>query len=383
MPVTTPVLLIGAGPAGLAMAGRLHQAGLPYLLLEASDSLASSWRQHYDRVHLHTVKEHSHLPHRPFPPDYPRYVSRDQLVAYYEAYAREMGIHPRLGQRVTQLLRDPGGSWVATTQTGETYQAPQVVLCTGINREPHMPTWPGMDQYGGRVLHSRAYRNGQPFAGQSVLVVGMGNTGAELAIDLHAHGARPALSVRGPVNIVLRDFLGRPTQKTSMLLKRLPNWLADAIARGVSRWSVGDLRPYGLERPDIAPNQQLRETGKTPVIDVGTVPLIKAGAVRVFPGIAHFTPTGVTFTDGRTEAFDAVVLATGYDPALARLLPQHAHILRPDGLPPGCWSEAAPGLYFLGFDPFSSGILWGIYEDSARITAEIQRHQVPAGLAEK
>ncbi|RMG61855.1 MAG: NAD(P)/FAD-dependent oxidoreductase, partial [Bacteroidetes bacterium] len=148
---------------------------------------------------------------------------------------------------------------------------------------------------------------------------------------------------------------------------------ADAIARGVSRWSVGDLRPYGLERPALAPNQQLRETGKTPVIDVGTVALIKAGKVQVFPGISHFTAEGVVFADGSAASFDAVVLATGYQPGLGDLLPDHAHVLSAQGLPSACWTAEAPGLYFLGFDPFSSGILWGIYEDSARITEEIRR----------
>ncbi|RMG74004.1 MAG: NAD(P)/FAD-dependent oxidoreductase, partial [Bacteroidetes bacterium] len=224
MSTTTPVLLIGAGPAGLAMAGRLHHHQIPYLLLEASETLVPSWRNHYDRVHLHTVKEHSHLPYAPFPADYPRYIPRDQLIAYYEAYARERNIQPRLGQRVIHLTRTDT-LWQATTTTGEVYVAPEVVLCTGVNREPHQPAWPGMEQFQGQILHSRAYRSGAPFAGQRVLIVGMGNTGAELAIDLHEHGAQAALSVRGPVNIVLRDFLGRPTQKTSMLLRRLPNWL--------------------------------------------------------------------------------------------------------------------------------------------------------------
>jgi cation diffusion facilitator CzcD-associated flavoprotein CzcO len=205
--------------------------------------------------------------------------------------------------------------------------------------------------YRGRLLHSHGYRNATPFAGQRVLVVGMGNTGAEIALDLCEQGVSAALSVRSPVNIVLRDVLGRPTQLSSLALSRLPRAWGDAVASTLRNLTVGDLSRWGLRTPDESPLHQLREHGKTPVIDVGTVARIKRGEIKVHAGIERFTPDGVRFTDGREERFDSVILATGYDAGLTRLFPTAAPALDANGMPReviGTGSMA--GMYFVGFD---------------------------------
>ena len=98
-------LIIGAGPAGLATAGRLRKAGIDFEIIEKSQAVGNSWRNHYDRLHLHTVKQWSHLPHLPFPKEYPTYVSRQQLVDYMDAYAREFSIKPRFGEEVVQIKK--------------------------------------------------------------------------------------------------------------------------------------------------------------------------------------------------------------------------------------------------------------------------------------
>jgi cation diffusion facilitator CzcD-associated flavoprotein CzcO len=381
-------LIVGAGPAGLAMAGRLTRAGHSCSILEQDHRIASSWQDHYRRLHLHTVKGCSNLPHRPFPSHFPRYVPRQQLVDYYEAYAADFGIKPAFRHRVSRIASAADGGWVvdALRPTGESaketssarsqptawgrprrFHAERVVVCTGFNRIPVTPSWPEMEAYQGRVLHSVDYRSGKTFAGQRVLVVGMGNTGAEIALDLLEQGAEPALSVRSAVNVIPRDFLGRSTQQSAMTFSRLPHAIGDRLGLLMQRIAMGDLRPYGLKPAGIAPARQLRELGKTPVMDVGTIAAVKSGAIAVYPGIERFTPQGLRFSDGRESDFDAVVLATGFRSAVGAFVDDAEPLFNRHGVPRACWFDERPGLYFLGFDAYSSGLLWRIREDSGRI----------------
>lgn len=367
-------LIVGAGPAGLAIAGRLSQAGLPFVVLEKSGHIACSWHEHYDRLCLHTVKEHSNLPGIPLPDEWPTYVSRLDMIAYWERYAREMGISPRFHQEVRAIRRDAGG-WVVETPT-DRFHARQVVVATGYNRVPHQPVWEGQEQFKGTLLHSRQYRNPAPFKGQKVLIVGMGNTGAELALDLCENGAHPVISVRSPVNVVRRDIAGRPAQNTAILLGKLPSWLYDFIARQVQKRTVGDLTPYGLPPSPYAPSEQLRRFGKVPVIDIGTIDKIKQGKIAIRPDIDHFSEHSVTFKNGVTEAFDAVIACTGYRAGVEDFLENARPLLNDWGYPSRLWydDDELRGLYFCGFSVPLSGILRNIKLDSAKIADHIRSH---------
>jgi cation diffusion facilitator CzcD-associated flavoprotein CzcO len=351
----TEVLVIGAGPAGLAVAGCLRTLGLQPHLIEKADSVASSWQGHYQRLHLHTVKGHSALPHLPFPRDCPRYVPRQKMVDYLAAYARHFGLSPSFGEEAVAVARS-GDAWDVACRSGRRFRARFVVVATGANRLPNLPAFAHQAEYRGRVMHSRAYRDPAPFAGQRVLVVGLGNTGAEIALDLAGQGVPVSVSVRSPVNLVHRDILGRPTQLTAILISRLPAWLGDALAKLLRDVTVGDLRPYGLQTSPVSPLRQLREEGRTPVIDVGTLALIKSGAIRVRPGIEAFTADGVRFTDGTGDAFDAVILATGYQPDVASLFPGTGVPLGVKDLPAQVVGTGAlDGVFFVGFDVQQGG----------------------------
>ncbi len=376
-PMSPPggALVVGAGPAGLAAAACLRAQGVSFEVLEASERVGNAWFEHYERLHLHTVRDQSHLPFAPMPRSYPRYPSRDQVAAYLAWYAERFDVHPRFGQHATRIEAD-ADAWVVTTRAGDTFRAPSVVVATGLNRVPHTPRWPGLDGCAIPSIHSRDYRTAEPFAGRRVLVVGMGNTGAEIALDLAEHGARPSLSVRGPVNIVRRDTLGRPVQLTSLLLDRLPHRLGDAVGSALQTLTVGDLSRFGIARPHVPPARQLRETGQTPVIDVGTLALVKRGAIAIFPGIERFESERAVFADGRSEAFDQIVLATGYEPAIDRLLPGVRDLLDTRGLPPLAGAGANDGLFFLGFNAYAAGgLLRSIRLDAPRIAASVaSRH---------
>lgn len=345
------VVVIGAGPAGLATAACLRMRGIHAVVLEQADSPGNAWRHHYTRLHLHTVKSHSALPGLPFPGSAPRYVPRQGLVDYLEAYARHHGIAPRYGQPVERITPGNDGAWRVHTASGADLMASHVVMACGANRRPRVPELPGRDTFRGHIAHSRDYRDAAPWAGQRMLVVGMGNTGAEIALDLAEQGVQVALSARSPVNIVKRDVLGRPTQLSSLMLSRLPPALGDRLAIWLRDLTVGDLRPYGLRTPTASPLRQLREDGKTPVIDIGTVAAIRDGRIAVFPGVDTLMPEGARFTDGREIPFDAVLLATGYDAALQDFFPDTPLPLDARGMPPGVRGEGdCSGLWFVGYD---------------------------------
>jgi len=361
-------LIIGAGPAGLAVAGRLRQLGIPFELLEKSDHIADAWHQHYDRLCLHTIKDLSHLPGLPFPENYPQYVPRKLLLDYYEAYIQHYQIHPILGQEVVHLRRKQG-NWLVRTPKQD-FRAANVVIATGTNRVPFLPHWPGQEAFGGQLLHSSAYKNATPYVGKKVLVVGMGNSGAEIALDLSENGVEIHLSIRGPVNIVPRDFLGNPTQKTGLLVAKLPNWLGDQIGVLLRRLTIGNLSRYGITTPTLPPSKQLRLLGKTPVIDIGTVAKIKSGVIKVQPAIQNFTAEGVVFADGMQLPFDAVVLGTGYQSQLQDFIEYTNGLLDANGLPRCVIGEGEfQGLYFVGFDNYTPGGILGVITRDSEVVA--------------
>jgi cation diffusion facilitator CzcD-associated flavoprotein CzcO len=211
-----------------------------------------------------------------------------------------------------------------------------------------------------------------------VLVVGIGNSGAEIALDLAQHGVSVALSVRSPQNIVYRDVLGVPVQLTAMLLSRLPPAWGDTVSSVMRDMTVGDLRRWGILTSALSPMRQVREYGRSPLLDIGTVACIRRGEIGVHAGIARFLPHGLVFADGSEAAFDAVIFATGYQPQLEQLFPDHPLTLDVDGLPSqdiGAGTHA--GLYFVGFDTHSPrGMLHRIAQQAQHVASVIHaQHQ--------
>jgi len=364
-----PALVVGAGPAGLASAACLKRRGVEALVLEAGPSLAHSWRHHYDRLHLHTVKQQSHMPGLPFARELPRYPSRADVVAYLEAYAARFAIAPRTGEAVRRVRAEDGGLVVESTRA--TYRTRAVVMAAGLNRLPNPEHLPDQQRFRGAVIHSRDYRNADRFAGQRVLVVGAGNTGAEIALDLAEQGARPTLALRSPVNIVPRDFLGLPTQLTAIRIRRLPLKVRDGIGRLVSRLAFGNLARYGLARPVFGPLTSIELRRRIPIIDVGTIAAIKRGDIAVKPAVTGFTESGAAFADDTVAEFDAVVLATGYRPALGEILDVPG-VLDDQGCPRD-WrgGGAQPNLFFVGYTQPATGLLRQIGIDAEAAAAAI------------
>ncbi len=368
-----PVLVIGAGPAGLATSACLRREGVAHLVVDKADSVASAWRQHYDRLHLHTVKRFSTLPHSRWDDSVPSYPSRAQVVDYLEGYAREHDVQPRLGVEVQRITRR-GDHALVRTSDGE-YTPKAVVVATGSNRVPVVPAWPGAQGFGGLAMHSSAYRNPEPFAGKRTLVVGCGNSGAEIALDLAEHGVDVSMVVRGPVHVVPRDVFGiTPAQQTSILMAPLPRGLRDMLVSATMRLAVGDLSKWGIVRPKQGLNAMIDEQGRIPMLDVGTVALIKKGRIRVAPGVRAVEPNGiVVFDDASKRAFDAMVFATGFTTGLNELIDDFDAIADGRGRPNRCGEESAiPGLYFVGYDIPSTGALRQMSIEAPKVARQIR-----------
>jgi indole-3-pyruvate monooxygenase len=366
------IIVIGAGPAGLAVSASLHHLGLEHVVLEREQNVASSWRQQYDRLHLHTTKWLSALPLTPWPRETPGYPSRDQVIEYLSNYARQHKIRPRLGVVVNRVQRT-GERFTVETSAG-TMTPRFVVVATGNNAVPVKPNFSGLEGFAGNVIHAQKYKNAEPFAGKRTLVVGCGNSGAEIALDLAEHGVDVAMVVRGPVHVVPRDLFGLPTQATGVLLSGLPMAVRDAIVGLVMRIMVGDLSRWGIVRPTLGINRMIVETGRIPMLDLGTIAKIKEGKIRVLSGVAEVFADRVRFDDGSTHSFDAIVLATGYTPGLERLIEGFESISDARGRPQHVGAETdIAGLFFVGFQNTPTGALREIALEAQRVAATIHR----------
>jgi putative flavoprotein involved in K+ transport len=321
------VVIVGAGPAGLAAAATVRARGIDAAIIERG-RVGEPWRRRYDRLHLHTIRSLSHLPGYRIPRDFGRWVARDQFVQYLERYAVHHRLEPRFGVEATRIDRD-NDHWSIRTTTGTIF-ARVVVVATGYTRLPHLPRWPGT--FDGPVVHSVDYRNPQPYRDQDVLVVGAGNSGTEIAVDLAQGGARRVrIAVRTPPNILRRDVKGFPIQLLGIVFRRLPPRLLDPLILGLERVTIPDLSACGLPRPR-APFSQFQRTGTVPIFDVGFIDAVRNGAIEVVPGVTAFDGAAVVLADGSRMFPDVVVAATGYHPGLEPLV-GHLTTIGEHGIP--------------------------------------------------
>jgi len=357
----------------LSAAAALRHRGIDAVVLEQDDAVGGTWARRYERLHLHTVRELSGLAHFPIPSTYSRYLSRDEVVRYLNEYARRFGLVVVTGTAVRHVrgTGNPKLPWRIETTTGP-WRSRAVVVATGQYRQPRPPEWPGRASYQGTLMHSASYSNGAAFAGRRVLVVGAGNSGAEIATDLADSGASlVALSIRTPPPIVPRDPFGMPVQRTSLLLSSFPAAIANRLGRLTARLVLGDLTRHGMPAGRFAPYTTLQ----VPLIDVGFVHALKHGRVMLKPALDRLTTAGAVFADGSSEPFDAIVAATGYTTGLEALV-EPAELLDAAGEPKGRSGEPTtrPGIYFIGFVHSLRGHLFEANLASRRLARNAEQY---------
>jgi cation diffusion facilitator CzcD-associated flavoprotein CzcO len=345
------VLVVGAGPAGLAAAAELGRRGISALVLERGESVATSWRRRYDRLRLNTSRWTSNLPHARYPRAAGLFPSRDQVAGYLEDYAVRNSIEVRPGTIVERADRDDH-AWTLTTSTGQ-LTAAQLVIATGHQHTPFIPGWPGREQFGGRLLHSAEYRDPRAFRGADVLVVGPGCSGLEIAYDLAEGGAgRVRIAVRTQPNIVLRQAGVLPGDVPATLMYRLPPQIGDRQTRLIRRLTIGDLSAYGLVAPNEGIMSRVHRDGKAPaILDRSVIDAIKQRRIEIVAAVESFDAIGVVLADRTRLEPDVVIAATGYTTGLEPLV-GHLDVLDGRGVPEVHGGSAAvPGLRFIGYQP--------------------------------
>ncbi|KAK9060772.1 hypothetical protein SSX86_021478 [Deinandra increscens subsp. villosa] len=368
-------VIVGAGPSGLAVAACLKNKGVHVLILEQANCIASLWQlKTYDRLCLHLPKQFCQLPLMPFPKDFPTYPTKQQFLSYLESYAKQFELNPVFNTTVVRAEYDRGcGLWRVKTKVTE-YVCRWVIVATGENAEEVVPKIEGMNEFIGPILHTSSYKSGDCFEHKKVLVVGCGNSGMEVCLDLCNFNACPSLVVRDSLHVLPQEMLGRSTFGLSMcLLKWFPIRLVDLFLLLASHFMIGDTSKLGLSRPKLGPLELKNVSGKTPVLDVGTLAKIRSGDIKVYPGVKKLACNNVEFVDGRIEKFDAIILATGYRSNVTNWLKDTNLFSEKDGFPKKAFPEGwkgESGLYAIGFT--KRGLL-GTSIDAARIAEDIAR----------
>lgn len=367
-------IIVGAGPSGLAVSACLAKHGVPSLLLEKTDCIASLWQHKtYDRLKLHLPKHFCELPLLGFPQNFPKYPTKLQFISYMESYADHFCIHPRFNQTVQNAEFHPtSGLWTVRTQDRR-YISRWLVVATGENAEPVVPEIPGINKFGGAIVHTSLYKSGSDFKNQRVLVVGCGNSGMEVCLDLCRYNAIPHMVVRNTVHVLPREMLGFSTFGIAMaLLKWFPIKLVDKLLLIMANLTLGNTDKLGLRRPKTGPIELKNITGKTPVLDVGALSQIKSGKIKVMEGVKEITRNGARFMDGQEREFDSIILATGYTSNVPNWL-EGCDFFTKDGMPktpfPNGW-KGENGLYTVGFT--RRGLL-GTASDAVKIAQDIDR----------
>jgi cation diffusion facilitator CzcD-associated flavoprotein CzcO len=316
------VAIIGSGYAGLSAASVFQAARIPYVVLEKSSQAGESWVSRYSRLHLHTPKAVSAISNFPLPSLYPDFLSRLDVARYLNSVAQILNVS--FNSEVSRVDFDPSKKiWNVTYSTnGKTtiLQVPIVILATGKESyAKKLPQIPGMDQFKGEVFHSVGYSTGAKYKGKRVMVVGVGNTGTEIAIDLVEKEAAEVISlVRSPIHILPRWLTGVLQKVYSFawpVFRVIDSSVTDLMTKVVYPLCYGDVQNYNLKlREKPGPVTLMLKEHKTPIVDIGWIDLIRKRKIEVVPSeIASFTADGVKFKNGKERQLDVVVFATGFE----------------------------------------------------------------------
>lgn len=355
------VIVVGGGPGGLAVSQQLGARGIAHVVLESGAYPGWMWSQTYESLRLHTGKHLSALPGMPFPRGTDLFPSRAEFMSYLTDYSERFAVPFQFGVEACALER-AGNCW--RVKTGDAWLvARAVVIATGIMSSPVQPKIPGLAAYEGHLIHSSAYREPSLFARQRVLVVGIGNSGAEIAVELAQAGVSVAVSVRTGANIVPRSIAGIPSQYLGWAISWLPR-----------RWQQRLTRLFGLVGSLLRGGNPIpRKKGfgdcpDVPLIGLKLAEAVRSGVIELLPDIAHCTSEGALFADGSRCSFDSLILATGYRAAIAWLgefseRDKCGFAKRRDRVR----SFAHAGLYFVGHNYDGRGGLYNIAIDAKRI----------------
>ncbi len=340
---------MGAGPSGLAVARQLeHRHAISTLVVEKAAAPAVSWRTRYDNFRLNTNGFLSHLPGQRIPLTAGRWPTKEDMVRYFDSYVRRQNISVALDCEVKGIERVRRG-WRLQTSSGELHPS-AVVLATGRYRTPMVPPWPGLSGFTGEVVHSGDFHNAWPFQGRNVLVVGAGNSAADIAVQLADCGAAKVwLAVRTPPHLVRRAIGPIPSDLFLELFARVPARVVDPVVALLNRVLLGDLSVYGFGRPPLGLKATVEQRGRIPTLADELVDAVRAGRIEVAAAVTAVEPDRVRLADGTGVVPDVIITATGFSTDLDGLV-GHLGVLDERGDPHGGFAaNLGDGLFAIGY----------------------------------
>lgn len=374
------VCVVGAGPAGLSLARAFIAHGVPFDAYERHSDLGGLWDPSnpgspvYDSAHFISSKTQSHFHDFPMPEDYPDYPSHRQVLAYMRSFADAYRLrqHIRFGTGVSSAVPDAAG-WRVTLSTGEVRSYASLVCANGTNWHPTMPTYPGV--FSGEMRHTQTYRSPEELRDRRVLIIGAGNSGADIACDAARTAAKAFLSVRRGYHFIPKHIFGKPADVFAAESPKMPRWLEQRVFGALLRLLNGDLRRLGLPRPDH------RIFESHPILNTQVLHYLAHGDLTAMPDVERFAGRTVHFKGGATEGIDLVLCATGYawsipyvDAGQFRWKGQ-----RPD-LYMAIFSRENPGLYVMGYLETNSGA-YRFFDDMADLLARVLVARAEGGEA--
>jgi len=347
------VCIIGAGSSGVAAGKALKEAAIDFDIFEIGSDIGGMWRYENDNglssayrsLHIDTSRQNLGYSDFPIPADKPDFLSHEDFLAHLVAYCDRFGVRPhiRFNTEVAAVAPDDG-VWKVTLKDGEALQYTSVIVANGHLSDPRWPDFPGA--FDGTVIHSHHYRTAAPFEGKNVLVVGIGNSAVDIAVDLCRTAKSVTLSTRRGAWVMPKYLMGVPVDRWATALRtklRLPTKAVRMIMQRLIVLGVGDQRRQGVPRPD---HPMWREHA---TLSQELIPYVGHGWIQIAPDVAALKGDRVAFVDGVERAFDAIIYATGYrttfpflDPAIFAVKDHDVRLYR---------RIASPdhrGLYFIG-----------------------------------
>ncbi len=382
------VTVIGAGPAGLSVAYELVRSGLKPLVLERTGAVGDVWRNHYDGVRLNSGRYFSALSGSKFPLSAGSWPSREEVVRLLETFPARGGFTVQTNTDIEKVSYDRQRDvWHIISTEGKQFESRAVVMAIGGCRIPVIPDWEGLRTFPGEIIHSSKFKNTQAYTGKQVLVVGSGNSAAEIASRLAGHASSVTVSVRTAPHILPKSIYGIPLIGIGVWTRYWPTRWVDGILRFLQHRMIGDLSAHGLPYPSLPLSKQYAINNVVPILYRPFIDDVRAGRIHIVGPIQKITGKTVEVfqriqtaqhndTDVVTLEPDVIIVGTGFRTGISKLVKIPGITDKDDRVVFSGDQEHpnAPRLYFIGQINPLSGLLREIRLEAGRIAQKLKQH---------